>query len=430
MKNKKQFWLSISLVNLFIVALLGVTLRSKILFPIKGIDFKHVLHAHSHFAFGGWITLALMALMVYDILPEEKTGRKIYQVVFWGILLNAAGMLVSFLFQGYAFFSILFSTMFIFVTYVFSFVFIKDVFQSNADNAIKVLSISSLICLSTSSVGPFTLAYLMASHSDNNLLYRDSIYTYLHLQYNGFFALAVFALFFNALSKKLNNAQLRRVRRFAISLSISTVPTLFISYLWHYQKFGVQALAVVGSFSILVTLVLLGDVLNSAKHSFKSIPRFVKNVALLSIIAFILKSILQTGTIIPSLGKLVYGDRAIIIGYLHLVLLGFISLNILAHFLNSGVLNAQQKLTRIAISVFASAILANETVLMIQGFGNMLMVSNGLYSWLLWGVSLWLLTGAILIMISHTRYSSASTDIPQKKRKDNKHFSFETIKTT
>jgi hypothetical protein len=200
--------------------------------------------------------------------------------------------------------------------------------------------------------------------------------------------------------------------------------------LWHYQKFGVQALAVVGSFSILVTLVLLGDVLNSAKHSFKSIPPFVKNVALLSIIAFILKSILQTGTIIPSLGKLVYGDRAIIIGYLHLVLLGFISLNILAHFLNSGVLNAQQKLTRIAISVFASAILANETVLMIQGFGNMLMVSNGLYSWLLWVVSLWLLTGTILIMISHIRYNSAPTDIPQKKRKDNEHFSFKTIKTT
>ncbi len=428
MKNKRQFWLSVSLVNLFIVALLGVTLRSKILFPLRGIDFKHVLHAHSHFAFGGWITLALMGLMVYDILPDEKKDKKIYQLVFWGIVLNAAGMLVSFLFQGYAFFSILFSTVFILVTYVFTFVFIKDLFRSNADKAIKVLSISSLICLSTSSVGPFTLAYIMASHSDNNLLYRDSIYTYLHLQYNGFFTLAVFALFFNVLSKKLDNTQLRKVRRFAITVSISTVPTLFISYLWHYPNFGVQALAVVGSFSILVTLVLLGDVLNSVKSSFKLIPPFEKNVALLSIVAFILKSILQTGTIIPSLGKLVYGDRAIIIGYLHLVLLGFISLNILAHFLNSGVLNAQQKLTRVAISVFASAILANETVLMIQGFGNMLMVSNGLYSWLLWVVSLWLLTGAILLVISHFRYSSSPAKNPFNKGEEDQHFLFQTVK--
>lgn len=411
MSNKKQFWLSIALINLFIVALLGVTLRSKILFPLQGLDFKHVLHAHSHFAFGGWITLALMVLMVYDLLPVEKSSRKIYQWIFWGILLNAIGMLISFLCQGYAFFSILFSTLFIFVTYIFSFVFIKDILSTNVDIAIKILSISSLVFLSSSSVGPFTLAYLMATHSDNNLLYRDSIYTYLHLQYNGFFTVSVFALFFSVLIKGSLIGQIKKIRRFAIILSISIVPTLFISYLWHYQTTLTQAFAITGSIFILLTLISLADVLRALKSSFKEVVPFAKTIASLSIIAFILKSILQTGTIIPSLGKLVYGDRAIIIGYLHLVLLGFISLYLLAHLLNSAVLNPQSKFTRNAIIVFASAILANEAVLMIQGFGNMLMIGNSMYSCMLWIISLWLLTGTFLILISRFKY--AGSDIHQ-----------------
>ena len=61
--SKKQKWIGITLINLSIVAILGFTLRSKILFNIPFLDFKHVLHAHSHFAFGGWVSLALFVLL-------------------------------------------------------------------------------------------------------------------------------------------------------------------------------------------------------------------------------------------------------------------------------------------------------------------------------------------------------------------------------
>ncbi|HEY1031003.1 MAG TPA: hypothetical protein VGD89_04475, partial [Flavipsychrobacter sp.] len=65
----KKAWLKIALANLVIVAILGFLLRSKIVFTIPFLDFKNTLHAHSHYAFGGWVTLALMVLMVYEILP-------------------------------------------------------------------------------------------------------------------------------------------------------------------------------------------------------------------------------------------------------------------------------------------------------------------------------------------------------------------------
>ena len=57
-------WLKISLFNLLIVATLGVILRYKILYYLPFVDQKHLLHGHSHFAFAGWISQALMVLLV------------------------------------------------------------------------------------------------------------------------------------------------------------------------------------------------------------------------------------------------------------------------------------------------------------------------------------------------------------------------------
>lgn len=102
--RRKIRWVRLSLYHLSIVALLGTLLRSKILFPISWIDFGYLLNAHSHFAFGGWVTLILLVLLVYEILPEPLHTKRIYQWLLAGIAFNAWGMLISFPFEGYAFF--------------------------------------------------------------------------------------------------------------------------------------------------------------------------------------------------------------------------------------------------------------------------------------------------------------------------------------
>src|SRR5690606_2636770 len=197
--NSLQKWTRMALVNLAIVALLGFVLRCKMLVYIPFIDFKNTLHAHSHFAFGGWVTLALLALMIYQLLPAMKARKRVYRWLLAGILFNAVGMLVSFPVVGYAFLSILFSTLFILVTYVFTYVFIKDILKSDVSQVVRWLAIAATVYMVLSSVGPFTLAYLLATKSSNVYLYKDAIYTYLHLQYSGFFTLAVFALLFHFL---------------------------------------------------------------------------------------------------------------------------------------------------------------------------------------------------------------------------------------
>src|SRR5215213_5210920 len=100
-KEKKGLWLSISLINLCIVALLGFALRSKILFPLPFLDYSGLLSAHSHFAFAGWAGLMLITLFIYDILPETFSNKKIYQALLAAIEISGLGMAFLFPFFGY-----------------------------------------------------------------------------------------------------------------------------------------------------------------------------------------------------------------------------------------------------------------------------------------------------------------------------------------
>jgi len=411
MSKEKNKWISIALINLSIVAMLGVILRSKILFSIPAIDFKYILHAHSHFAFGGWITLCMLTLMTYELLPEEDSHKLIYRVLLLGILIAAAGMLLSFPFQGYAFFSILFSTLFIFVTYAYSWVFIKDLIKQNRPKVIKLLSITSLLFLCLSSVGPFTLAYMLASHSVNTLLYKDAIYTYLHLQYNGFFTQCVFSLFLNHIYNNCKVSAQKKIGQFALYLSISVVPTLCLSYLWHFQNIVIQTIAFIGCMFLIIVLVKFFIMMHFAKDSFKNINPFARKIGLLSMIAFALKTIIQTGIVYPAVGNEVFGDRPIIIGYLHLVMLGFVTLYLLAHLIQIKYFDLDKQNAKIGIFIFAIAVIANELILMTQGLAVMYMLSSVAYPWLLWVIAIFLFLGSLFISRSAMKYFIPSSSI-------------------
>jgi hypothetical protein len=390
-------WASIALVNLGIVAMLGFIMRSKLMFSMPAVNFKHTLHAHSHFAFGGWVTLALMALMIYQMLPERLYNKPVYRWLLSGILLNAVGMLLSFLYQGYALFSIVFSVIFILVTYIFSFVFIKDIVKANANRSTRLLAICSVVYLVLSSAGPFTLGYLLATKSPNAILYKDAIYTYLHLQYSGFFTLAVFALLINKLVTNNRTTQI-----FAGLLSFSVVPSMFISYLWHYPALWINIIAMIGSLSLAVCTFWFFLMLPQLRLQATQLKPVARKIAIISMAAFVLKMIFQSLTIIPSLGPLVFANRPVIIGFLHLVLLGFVSLYILAHFIEINLLSLNRT-AQFGLWLFVSGILLNEIALMAQGLGFMFMLSSAIMYWLLWIAAICLMAGAMVMAANNLR---------------------------
>ena len=396
--KRKKLWITLALVNLCITALLGVTLRTKFLFSVPFIDYRNFLSAHSHFAFGGWVTLILMILSIDNLLTNEQKQKKIYQWILWGIELNALGMAISFPFKGYALFSILTSTLFIFFTYWFGWVFIKDIRKANNERPISFLSISAVIWLVISSVGPFTLAYIMSTHKGDAFLYRDSVYTYLHFQYNGFFTFSVFALLFKQILPRIDEATKKKFRQFAFALFLSVIPALFLTLLWHSSNIYVRSLAFIGCSLIFLSLLLFFRFVFKKNIYSSFTQRLARSLLVLSMFSFGIKMLLQMGTIIPSLAHAVFGYRPIIIGFLHLVFLGFVSFYVFSNLLASGTFSTKRSFPRIAILFFTIAILFNETVLLVQGIGLMFNISNPIYPQLLWIAALLLLTGALLIL--------------------------------
>ena len=115
-----RFWLRLSVFNLLLVAFIGVVLRYKIVGTFPYVDQKYLLHGHSHFAFSGWVSLALMSLMLQTISRLTKQSLPlIFNRILWINAIAAYGMLLSFPLQGYGVFSIFFSTLSIFTSYYF-----------------------------------------------------------------------------------------------------------------------------------------------------------------------------------------------------------------------------------------------------------------------------------------------------------------------
>src|SRR6478735_5052379 len=104
-------WKLLSLFNLVLVASAGVLLRAKILFPIPWIDHKFLLHAHSHFAFSGWLGQIISVLMIQIISRSVSIDYNKIGLLFILNTIASFGMLFTFPFMGYAGASIFFSTL-------------------------------------------------------------------------------------------------------------------------------------------------------------------------------------------------------------------------------------------------------------------------------------------------------------------------------
>jgi len=88
----------------------------------------------------------------------------------------------------------------------------------------------------------------------------------------------------------------------------------------------------------------------------------------LSCIACSIKITLQLFSVIPFLSTLAFSFRPIVIGYLHLVLLGVITLFLLGYIVSLQIIKIE-KPTSTGIGIFVGGIFLNELLLMIQGVG-------------------------------------------------------------
>lgn len=369
MKLNIKFWLKLSLLNLCIVASLGVLMRYKIGFEFPYLDQKHLQHSHSHFAFSGWVSHTLMTLMVYYL--QNKTAdfnvNKYRKIIIANLIFSYA-MLISFIIEGYGIFSIVASTASIIVSYVFGYYYIKDLRKIDSNllsiNWFKAAIIFNII----SSFGTFYLGYMMASKNVVQDLYLSSIYYFLHFQYNGWFFFACMGLIFGFLNlKKIENPFYETSFKL---FALSCIPAYFLSILWFNLPTWLYVITVIAAIVQVFTWFKLLSILIPARKDFlKNFPPLLRYILLFVSFALSIKLLLQLGSTIPILSELAFGFRPIVIAYLHLVLLAVITLCLLFYIYANHLIFISKRI-KIGLLLFTVGVLLNEIVLGVQGVAS------------------------------------------------------------
>lgn len=390
MHFNSKFWLKISLINLLIVALIGLLMRYKIGFEFPFFNQKSLQHSHSHFAFSGWVSQTLMVLMI-SYLEKKQCNVAKYPKILFANLICAYGMLAFFIIQGYGLFSILFSTASIIVSYVFCWHFYKDLKKISSgelsDNWFKGALLFNIL----SSLGTFALAYMMITKNIRQEEYLASVFYYLHFQYNGWFFFASMGLLFSFLN--IQSSEHPFFKNVFSLFFISCIPAYFLSTLWLDLPFWLYLItllaAIIQTYCWYVFIIIL---VRAKLKTLKNYPFFLRYILIFVGFATSVKVLLQLGSTIPALSELAFGFRPIVIAYLHLVLLAIISLFLLFYIFANHHISFNRE-TKFGIIVFSIGVLLNEIILAVQGIASFSYTVIPFVNEMLFGVAIILVAG-------------------------------------
>jgi hypothetical protein len=351
--NKLQRLLvGFSIANLIIVSLLGVLLRAYPFFDMVLLPYKNVLHGHSHFAFGGWVMPAILTLLLRCFPQVEKAvSYHHWRNIAALLLLSAYGMLIAFPLQGYGAVSICFSSLSIITGYYLAVVTWKAIRTLPVSSSLRFLK-WGLFYYILSSVGPVATGPLIAMGKSGSTLYFDAIYFYLHFQYNGWFVFVVMAFIY----QYFENIGLKNtgVRVFQL-LNLACIPTFFLSVLWNQPS---VLFNIIGGVSAALQLyagwLFAKDV---ARSGFEN--KMIRRLIYFFLAAFVIKLILQVLSAIPVIAIMAYQYRNFVIGYLHLVLVGCISLFLIVWMIRSFEIKLKTQLW-LGLGVFIFAFICSE----------------------------------------------------------------------
>ena len=396
-------WYKVALLNLVVLAVLGLLLRYKINFPLPLMKQENLLHAHSHFAFNGWISFLLELLLLNDYTNDYKKSTTFWDRFFIASTIVNYGMIISFAWVGYAGISIVISTIALLLSYVFAYKLYKALPKEGHKKVSVQFVKASLFFLVLSSLGPFALPVITALKAPDQYWFHNALYFFLHFQYNGWFTFAVLSL----LIKKLERSALYNVkyaRIFFRILVVTCIPTYFFTTLWHHRPLFVTIIIIVTAtlqFSSLYFLLKL--LYQNTKTVYSNLPAICRWLYSFAIGAYVLKVMLQFFAVHPQVAQFAFGFRPVIIGYLHLIFLAFVSMYLLSLMADKKIISLDYNLTSVGLTIFAAGVILNEILLAIQGVAAIYNLYLPHLNLLLFINTFTLVTGAILLFIAVTR---------------------------
>lgn len=394
--SSQKSWIVCCFFNFLIASLIGLLMRYVYLFPLD-INYVFLLHAHSHVAMLGWVYLMIYVLIVRFFLPSEKREKPVYSNLFWLTEFSVIGMMITFPVQGYALFSIIFSTLHIVFSYIFCRLVWKDIVKEKTP-ATMVLR-TSVLFMVFSTFGVWCLGPAVSMLGKQSGFYQIAIQFFLHFQFNGWFLFAVLALLLKQFDDKIEK---KIFQKFFILLVIATFLTFAFPVSWFVKCNFLSWINTFGVTLQLIAFVFFYKMLKPQVDSFKAnLDTTTKIVYGLALCSLFLKIGIQLLVLIPNLAEVSHQIRNFIIGFIHLTTLGIITGFLLGVLLQNKLLSHQSYLLRVGIKSFIFGYIMTEVLLFLQG-GFLYFVNEQLLGYYegIFGTSFFIVIGLILITIS------------------------------
>ncbi len=303
-------------------------------------------HAHSHVAVLGWAFCMLCGLLFHYAMHWERIPKTAFRITMAALHISVIGMAVTFTWQGYGDWSIGFSTLHLLVGYaiaVFYFRYEIETLPAILRNFYSV----AVWWLVISTLGPWLLAFGPAMPS----FWMDAgIEFYLHTQFNGWLTFGVLGLALHYIHRRGGKLNWSTHLGFAMLL-IGTLPALIPMLDQTQVHPNLAIVGAAGSLLYAVGGVIVAAPLVKLLSSEKNLP--LKAMMLLSGGSLLIKQIMLGIIAFPAVAEAVMGFSFVTVGYLHLLLLGFISSALLFGWLQQTRITADLPLTTSLIAYLA-----------------------------------------------------------------------------
>src|SRR5690554_229934 len=401
-------WILFSLFNFLIAALMGLVLRGAFVWEISWLDYRNMMHGHSHVAMLGWVYLALFILIGYHCIPSEKWSKPVYTKLFWFTQFTVVGMMISFPIQGYGAISITFSALHILASYFFMYLVWKDHLTRRSE--ISLMIKTALVLMAISTIGVWSLGPLAVTGGRSSALYQLAIQFYLHFQFHGWFSFAILALLLDMLVRdyKINNTTFKK---FYALLLASVVLTYGLVLTW---GFGGSIPLIVNGLGLLLQLTAMLLYLRLIKDAdqkfFQNLSPSVRAFYRFGLISWVAKVSIQAIVLLPAAAAVSLVLRPFMIGFIHLILLGFVSGLLFALIFSANKPVESDLWMHWGRLAFVAGFVLTELLLFTQGLFYWFQWGQlPAYYELLFGASVLLPLAIVLISVSMIRYYNVKT---------------------
>ncbi len=357
-------WVITCVLNLFIAGIMGFLLRISQLYHFE-FPYSNFLHAHSHVAILGWLYLSSYTLIYAKFIPKNKQNYSVYNRTFWITQFSVIGMMISFPIQGYALFSIIFSTLHVFCSYYFCRITWKNLPSSPGSYDVLFLK-TALLFMLISTLGVWSLGIIIPTAGKNSTLYSIAIEFFLHFQLNGWFFFALLALLLNRIKSSASGKNISLFYRLSV---LTVILTFAHSLSWNIPSWGLYLTNSLGILIQISALFLFFKYIHpSLKESFAEKSKIAKYLYSAFILFYSLKVLFQLFLLFPRFAENIHSIRNLTIGFIHLIVLGMYSLLLLAFIIEEkSLINPNNKIIQTGIILFILTFILSESLLFLQG---------------------------------------------------------------